>query len=167
MTKGGLCIPVKKVRNPSHVGPLMSKMSAVEAEEFFSLPGGQPLKTSRVQTIFQGILFVTPSLSWKFIMRFEIMSFSALSCLRVLIISPATWLRVQPQEVKKEGFLYNVINRKQNTKQTGPSAVWPHCYKKRNQIPHTVAQIKVNRRWKTLMLYQLSAQKTVKTVVRH
>ena len=51
----------------------------------FSLLGDQPPKTSRVQTIFQGILFVTPSLWWKFIVRFEIMTFSDQSFLWVYL----------------------------------------------------------------------------------
>ena len=73
----------------------------------FSLPGDQPPKTSRVQTIFQGILFVTPSLWWKFIVRFEIITFLDRSCLWVHLImisaestqhhgcSKGNWLHIQ------------------------------------------------------------------------
>ena len=73
----------------------------------FSLLGDQPPKTSRVQTIFQGILFVTPSLWWKFIVRFEIMTFSDRSCLWVHLMvisaeftqhhgcSKGNWLHIQ------------------------------------------------------------------------
>ena len=104
--KRGLWIPVKKVRNPSYFGPLFSSLLEVEAEDFLSrLISHRKLLGSRRS--FQGILFVTPSLWWKFIVRFEIMTFSDWSCLWVHLMvisaeftqhhgcSKGNWLHIQ------------------------------------------------------------------------